>query len=434
MIQLIVLLLGLCVSGATAWAASVSANATAETVRLAFIDPLSGPFANAGESSLRHFRAAIESMNERVAGAVHKSPAGASTAAYRFEITGFDNKASAQDSLTQLRLAIDQGYRIIIQGQSSAAALALSDAISKHNAREPARAVIFLNYAALDPDLTNNQCSFWHFRFDANSDMRIEAMASVMEKDASVRAVYVIGQNYSFGQQVSRAAREVLARRRPDIRIVGDELHPLGQVKDFAPYVAKIRASGADTVITGNWGNDLTLLVKAAREAALEVNFYTFYAGSLGAVTAIGDAGTGRVKQVNEWHANVPSREAEDYARHYKARTGEDWFFFRVNTLLGMLGDAIGRAHAVDPVKIAYALEGMRFRTMLGEVEMRAADHQLLQPLFVSTLVRTAARGGDKSVRHDVENTGLGFRTDARLERWVSAQPTSCQMRRPAMR
>jgi branched-chain amino acid transport system substrate-binding protein len=420
----------------------VAAQPAAETVRLAFIDPLSGPFANAGESSLRHFRTAIEALNERGVTGVHKGPAGdlkgaprgisGGAAAYRFEITGFDNKASAQDSLAQLRLAIDQGYRIIIQGQSSAAALALSDAITKHNAREPSRQVLFLNYAALDPDLTNSQCSFWHFRFDANSDMRVEAMAKVLEKAQAVKAVYVIGQNYSFGQQVSRAVREVLARRRPDIRIVGDELHPLGQVKDFAPYAAKIRASGADTVITGNWGNDLTLLVKAARESALDVNFYTFYAGSLGAVTAIGEAGVGRVKQVTEWHANVPSREIEDYARRYKARWGEDLFFFRVQTLLGMLSDALAKARSAEPAKIAAALEGMRYQTALGEVEMRASDHQLLQPLYVSTLVKSAARGGDKTLRYDVENTGLGFRTDSRVEPFVSAQPTSCQMRRPS--
>jgi len=429
MIRLIIAFVGLFLGCAPGWSAA-AAPVAAERIRLAFIDPLSGPFANAGESSLRHFRAAIDAINERAGTAVDATATG--RPAFRLEVTGFDNKASAQDALTQLRLAIDQGYRIIVQGQSSAAALALSDAISKHNAREPSRPVLFLNYAALDPDLTNSQCSFWHFRFDANSDMRIEAMASVLEKSAAVKAVYVIGQNYSFGQQVSRAVREVLARRRPDIRIVGDELHPMGQVKDFAPYVAKIRASGADTVITGNWGNDLALLVKAARESALDVNFYTFYAGSLGAVSAIGDAGAGRVKQVNEWHANVPSREAEEYARRYKARTGEDLFFYRIQTLVGMLAEAARKAGSAEAAKVAYALEGMRYRTPLGEVEMRAADHQLLQPLFVSTLARTAARGGDKAVRHDVENTGLGFRTDARIEPWVTAQPTSCQMKRPS--
>ncbi len=391
-----------------------------EVVRLAFIDPLSGSFANAGESSLRHFRAAVETLNERVP-----------LKNYKFTVTGFDNKATVQDSLTQLRLAIDQGYRFIVQGQSSAAALALSDAISKHNARDPARAVLLLNYAALDPDLTESKCSFWHFRFDASVDMRVEALGGAIEKSPAIRAVYIIGQNYSFGQQVSRAVKDMLARRRPDVKVVGDELHAIGQVHDFAPYIAKIRASGADTVVTANWGNDLTLLVKAAREAALDVSFYTFYAGSLGAVTAIGEAGAGRVKQVNEWHANVPSREAEAFARRYKSKYGEDWFFFRANTLVDMLAEAVVKSGSVDPVRVAYALEGDRYRTPTGDVEMRAADHQLLQPLFVSTLVRTVARGGDKSVQHDVEGTGLGFATDRRIEPWVTALPTACRMERP---
>jgi branched-chain amino acid transport system substrate-binding protein len=395
-----------------------AAEARRAPTRIAFIDPLSGAFANAGESTLRHFRAAIEANNRRAA-------------APRFEIAGFDNKASAQESLQALRLAIDQGYRYVVQGQSSAAALALSEAIQRHNEREPARAVVLLNYAALDPDLTNARCSFWHFRFDASSDMRLEALLDALARDRDIRTVYLIGQNYSFGQQVARGARELLARKRPDIRIVGDELHPLGQVKDFAPYAAKIRASGADAVLTGNWGNDLTLLVRAAREAGVTSSFYTFFAGSLGAVTAIGEAGVGRVKQVNEWHANVPNAALERYAAEYRARYREDFYFMRIGTLVGMLAEAIGRAKSDEPLAVARALSGMRYTTPLGEVEMRAVDHQLIQPLYVSTLVPVAARGGPAEVRHDVEGTGLGFRTDARIEGYVTAQPTSCAMKRP---
>jgi len=388
---------------------------------IAFIDPLSGPFANAGESSLRHFRDAFDRINARGA-----------DAGYRFEIVALDSKGQVQEALAQLRLAADQGIRFVAQGQSSAVALALSDAIARHNARDPGHSMLLLNYAALDPDLTNGRCSFWHFRFDASSDMRVEALASLLERDRSVTRLFIIGQNYSFGQQVSRAVKEVLARRRPDIRIVGDELHPLGQVKDFAPYVAKIKASGAEAVITGNWGNDLALLVRAARQAALDVRFYTFYAGSLGTVTAIGEAGAGRVIQVNEWHSNVGETSSDAIARAYKRRHGEDYYFYRIGTLAGMFATAIRRSRTAEPVAVARALEGMRYSTPLGVVEMRAADHQLLQPLYVSTLTRTASLGGERDVRNDVEGTGLGFRTDARIEAYVTAQPTSCAMTRPA--
>ena len=118
-------------------------------------------------------------------------------------------------------------------------------------------------------------------------------------------AVYLINQDYSFGKAVAAAAHKMLAEKRPDIKIVGDELHPLQKVQDFSPYVAKIKASGADTVITGNWSNDMVLLIKAGKDAGLKVTWETYYGGSPGTVTAIGEAGVDTLKQVSEWHSNA---------------------------------------------------------------------------------------------------------------------------------
>ncbi|MDB5764054.1 MAG: branched-chain amino acid transporter substrate-binding protein, partial [Herminiimonas sp.] len=226
----------------------------AENVKIAFIDPLSGPFAPVGQGILHSWQMIADIANK-------EKWAGNNT----IEFVGFDNKASPQESLTQLKAAIDQGYRYIAQGNGSGVALALIDAVNKHNERNPGKEVVYLNYAAVDPDLTNSKCSFWHFRFDANSDMKMEALTGFMARDKNIRKVYIIGQNYAHGHQVARAAKEYLKRKRPDIQIVGDDLHPIAQVKDFSPYVAKIKASGADTVITGNWGADLALLIKAAK-------------------------------------------------------------------------------------------------------------------------------------------------------------------------
>lgn len=188
-----------------------------------------------------------------------------------FEVTGIDNKLSPAESLNALKSAIDQGVRYIIQGNGSSVALALSDAVTKHNERNPGKEVIYLNDAAVDPDLTNSKCSYWHFRFDADTSMKMEAMSSFMVDQKDIKKVYILGQNYSHGVQVAKYAKETLGRKRPDIQIVGEDLHPLAQVRDFAPYIAKIKASGADTVITGNWGSDLSLLVKAAMEGGYTV-------------------------------------------------------------------------------------------------------------------------------------------------------------------
>jgi hypothetical protein len=240
-------------------------------VGIAYIDPLSGAMAATGEHGLHELEFAAERVNAR-----------GGVLGQKLEIVPMDNKLSSQESLILLKSAADQGIRYIVQGNGSSVAGALIDAINKHNERNPDKTIVFLNYAAVDPDFTNDKCSFWHFRFDANSDMKMDALTSYMKGERKIQKVYLLNQDYSFGHQVAKAARSMLEAKRPDVKIVGEELHPLARVKDFAPYVAKIQASGADTVITGNWGSDLQLLVKAARDANLRADFYTYYAGVVG--------------------------------------------------------------------------------------------------------------------------------------------------------
>ncbi|MGH8809736.1 MAG: branched-chain amino acid ABC transporter substrate-binding protein, partial [Noviherbaspirillum sp.] len=331
---------------AAAFAAPVTASA--ETVKMAFIDPLSGPFAPVGQGILKSFQYIADKANAEKWAGEHK-----------LEVVGFDNKASPQESLLQLKTAIDQGYRYIVQGNGSGVALALVDAINKHNERNPGKELMFLNYAAVDPDLTNNKCSFWHFRFDANSDQKMEAMTSFMEKDQNIKKVYIIGQNYAFGHQVTRAAKEMLKRKRPDIQIVGDDLHPIGQVKDFSPYVAKIKAAGADTVITGNWGADLALLIKAAKDADLKANFYTYYASTTGVPTAMGAAGAERVKYAGYWNPNNEKFVGKEIVEGFKKKYNDDFYLMASYTGISLLAKAIKQTKSAEPAKVAKAFEGM---------------------------------------------------------------------------
>ncbi|MCU0768904.1 MAG: branched-chain amino acid ABC transporter substrate-binding protein [Burkholderiaceae bacterium] len=389
----------------------------AQTVRIAYVDPLSGPFAGVGTNLLRHFQFMAEQMNAQQA-------AGPGV---KFEIVPFDNKASPQETLTVLKQVIDQGIRFVVQGQGSGAALALIDAIEKHNERNPSQSIVFLNFAAVDPDLTNSKCSFWHFRFDANTDMKMEALTTYMKDRPEMKNVFLINQNYSHGQQVSRVAKEQLAKKRPDVKIVGDDLHPLGQVRDFSPYIAKMRAANADTVITGNWGPDLALLVRAARDAGLNANFYTYYGGVLGVPTAIGAAGENRMRQVSYWHPNItPNYPYEKVAAEFKKRFNEEWYAVSTYTSLRLLAEGIRRSGSTDPLKVAYAMEGVKLEAPHGEIEMRASDHQLLQPLWIASWTRVG--GANK---HDVEKTGFTWKTEAAYPTYVASQPTSCQMKRP---
>jgi len=409
--------------GAAALAVVLSFAVQAQTVKIAYIDPLSGAFANVGEQGLAEFRFTTDRINK--SGILGK---------VKLEVLGFDNKVSPQEALNQLKRVIDQDIRYITQGNSSAVAGALIEAVNRHNERNPGKEILYLNYAAVDPAYTNDKCSFWHFRFDANSDMKMESLTTWMAGQKQIKKVYLLNQDYSFGQAVKKAAREMLARKRPDIVIVGDDLHPLGKVTDFAPYVAKMKAAGADSVITGNWGNDMSLLVKAGRDAGLDVNWLTYYAGGLGTPTAMGEAAAGKVKIIAEYHSNVANNKAAKWDADYRKQAPKgspDFYFLRGKIMWDMFAKAIIQAKSTDAKAVALALEGMKHDGEMGEVEMRRSDHQLIQPLYVFTLVKSAARGGPKEAKIDMEGSGLAPVTEARLESYTSATPTSCAMKRP---
>ncbi len=392
-------------------------------VRIALIETLSGPLANGGEAAFRNLVWATERVNARGGVAL---PGGARPV----QMVRYDSKGQSEEALAALRAAIDDGIRIIMQGNSSAVAAALIDAIGKHNEREPDKRVVFLNYAAVDPVLTNERCSYWHFRFDAHADMRMAALMQVLREDRLVQRIYLIGQDYSFGQAVLREGRRQLGLLRPDVQIVGDELHPLGRVKDFIPYATKIKASGAHAVLTGNFGNDLTLLVKAARDIGFEGKFYTFYGNALGVPGVLGEAGVGKVVAVAEWFANVPGESAQAFYRSFRQRfprPQDDYVHMRMQLMMEALAQSIEKAGSLQAEALAQQLERAQVALAGHTGSMRAADHQFQQPLRVVLMDRQGTPG----VAFDAEGSGYGFRVIKTLPAEQAEQPHSCKMQRP---
>lgn len=411
------------------WAQSTAAAvpaATGKPVKMALIESLSGAFANTGEAVYRNVFWAMERVNARGGVALPASAGGARPLA----LERYDSKGQNEEALSALRAAIDDGAQVILQGNSSATAAVLIEAINKHNEREPNKRVIFLNYSAVDPILTNEKCSFWHFRFDAHADMRMAALMEVMRDDKALKSVYLIGQDYSFGQAVLREAKKQLSAQRPDVSVVGEELHPVGRVKDFAPYAVKIKASGAQAVVTGNWGNDLTLLVKAAREVGYEGSFYTFYGNALGAPAAIGDAGIGKVVAVADWLPNVPGAQSEAFYQAFRERfpkPQDDYVHMRMQLMVEALAQSIERAGSTDPVAVARQMEKASVQLSGQGGSMRAADHQFQQALVVGVMDKKGANG----VKFDVEGSGYGFRVVRQIAPAKAQQPHSCTMQRP---
>ena len=392
-------------------------------VRIALIESLSGAFANTGEAVFRNLVWATERVNARGGVKLADGPR-------NLVIERYDSKGQNEEALAALRSAIDDGVTVIAQGNSSSVAAALIDAINKHNEREPGKRVLFLNYSAVDPILTNEKCSYWHFRFDAHADMRMAALMDVLKDDMVIKKVYLIGQDYSFGQAVLREARKQIAVQRPDVQIVGDELHALGRVKDFIPYAVKIKASGAQAVLTGNWGNDLTLLIKAAKEVGYEGKFYTFYGNALGVPAALGDAGVGKVIAVADWFPNAPGAASETFYESFRQRfprPQDDYVHMRMQLMIETLAQSLEKAGVVDAAAVAAQMERATVNFSGFKGAMRAADHQFQQPLEVAMM----GKQGTPGVKFDVEGSGYGFRVIKTISAQRAEQPTSCKMARP---
>ena len=393
--------------------------AFAENIKVAFIDPLSGPFASTGTNGLHQYQFAVDYMINQNGGVLGGKD---------MEIVAFDNKISPKESLIQLQVAIDQGIRYIAQGNSSGVANAITEAVAKHNKRNPDSRVLFLNYAAVDPALTNDKCNFWHFRFDANADIKMDALTDVIAKDDSIKKVYIIGQDYSFGKAVAAAAVKNLTDKRPDIEIVGNELHPIGKVKDFTPYSRKIVAAGADAVITGNWGSDMLGLGKSVIENGYSGPIYTYYAAGSGITGAFGETGKGVIRLVGEGQINPPVSDAASayYNAFLEKFPDGNVDQPRISNVIGMLAQAIEAAGTADDVvAVANALEGMEYTSVFGsKVFMRPNDHQAIQDVHISAHT-------DEGVTFTYDGSDYGTVTETTVSMAAMDSTSTCDMKRP---
>jgi len=394
-----------------------AAVAADETIKIAFIGPFSGAFAPQGDGFLKELQYSLEVVNAS-GGALGK----------KFELVTFDDKLQPSEAIIALKSATDQNIKLVLQCIGSNVAAAMIDGVAKHNARNPESRVLYMNCAALANELTNEKCDFWHFRFAATVGMRVETLVRSLPK--TVNTVYLMNQDYLYGQSVQGAMRSFLTTLRPDVKIVGDDLVPLGKVKDFAPHIAKIKGSGAQAVLTSNWGVDFNLLLKSGIETGLDVSYFTLSAHINGGPTAMGESGVDRVHSALDFHENIPaevgSTAADVWMKGFHDKYPElDYTWLNFRTMFEMLQIAVNKAGVVDPLKIALALEGMQVKDATGQPNvMRAEDHQLFTPFYSAVFSR--------NVKYDSERTGFGWKTEATIPASELMQPTTCKMKRPA--
>jgi len=410
--------LSLIVLAAMSFISFSTATAAEDTIQIAYSGPLSGPAAVLGEQHITQLQHMIDKIHAK----------GGVLGGKKFEIVPLDNKFSVQESQVNIQKMVGRNIRFIVAGPGSNISHGISDAIKKHNSRNPGQSILFLNFVTQDIALTDANCNFWHFRFYENTDMKMQALTSYVAKRPDIKKIFLINQDYDYGHAMQSAAKRFLKAKRPDVQLAGEVLHPVSKTKDFSPYIAKIKASGADSVITANWGSDLFLLIKAGMETGLDVNWLTTDAGIDDVVIVLGKTGKDRIYQVSSWHLNVPNPEMEAFTNNYEKKYDRTWYFLSIPIMFDMFAKALNEAGGSDPLRVAKALEGMHYQSIVGDVYMRRDDHQLITSSSVSVYTDDVkyGLGGTKA-----KGTKMGFKTVMSFSAKDIELPTTCNMERP---
>ncbi len=397
---------------------AVGASAQAAPLKIGLVETLSGSQASTGLMFKTATRYVIDQIN--AAGGWNGEPV---------QLVEYDNQGGPAGASDKVKAALADGVQLIVQGSSSAVSGQITEDVRKYNLRNPGKEVVFLNVGGEALELTGDKCHFYHFRFNPNAQVRVKALVSAMKQDKVLGGkVYSINQNYSWGQDMQAA---ILANAGAGgYQVVGETLHDVNKIQDFAPYVNKIAESKADTVITGNWSNDLLLMMKASKAGGLRARFGTTFLDQPGNIANAGEVALGAYV-VHAFNSDANGKESEQFAEDYKSKTGHYPVYVEGQTVFGLqvvasvLKGVKAQNGKLNTNTFAKALETAKFKTPLGESEMRAADHQLLLPIAVSEV--------RKDARYKADNTDMGFKTVRLFTAQEAAAPVqaSCKMQRP---
>ncbi len=349
------------------------AAAAAEPIRILGLDVTSGPFKDIGERYLMGVKFAVDEINR--SGGINNRPV---------ELLLDDSQLKPDVAQRKaIRHILDEDVKIIIGGTGTHVVKALAQVAAKHN-------VVLVLYSGEGDEITGQEFVPNLFRLSLSTSMHAAATVAAIA-DKPYRKVFLINQDYAYGRDVAKAYKKYLDRFKPGWQLVGEEYHPLA-TKDFAPYIQKIAASGADVVLTGNWGSDLTVLVKQAGRFGLKIPFGHQFLSDPVAMREIGDAAVGHfTSEIYMLGLDTPQNRAFIERWHQEFGGGaHPWPAFAIgkgyNTAMFLFA-AIKKAGSAEAGALIKAWEGMAYDGLAGRQVMRACDHQIQTPVAVAEIV-----------------------------------------------
>ena len=397
---------------------SIADGASAEPLKVAIIEAFSGPTAQTAIPFVDGMRYGFQKLNAQ--GGFNGE---------KIIVTEYDSLNQPATAAEKLKAAIADGAQIILQAGSSAIAAQLSDDIRKYNLRNKGKEVIFYNTGSEASDLVGAKCHFWYFKGGGTPYIRMGALIPVMKETGTLgNKVFLINQNYSYGQESQEAQEKAV--KAAGSTVVGEMLHDVSKIQDFSPFVAQIKSSGADTVLSSNWGNDIILLMRAIGEAGLKLNIGNTSIDTPGALSSIGNVALG-ANLVKLYNLEAGGEAGKTFAEDFKAVIGHYPYSEEPTDVfdIAVLGNALAKVPQdggkVDTLAIAKALETASYEAPSGTWSMRADDHQMQMPVTISQV--------SKDAMYKVDGTDMGFKLVKVVPADQASVPVNpaCKMVRP---
>lgn len=340
----------------------------ADTVNFGICEIRSGAFKDNGDRTIWGIEAAVNEANSK-GGLLGK----------KIQLVIEDNQGKGEIGVQKVKkLVMQDNCVVVIQGSSSGVGGAIGQAM-------PRLKRIYLDTNAEAMGITGENYNPYVFRTCLNAGMHVKAIAQFVAEKTKLRKAFLINQDYSWGYDVANYYEKSIKQMAPDTQIVGKEFHPVFN-KDFAPYVSKIMASGADYVVTGNWGTDLPQLIVQSRNLGMKAPIGCTFLDDDGAMNVAREAAKGCI-QANMYILGVDSDKAREFEETFHKFSGGKWpSFVIMEAYIGtkMFIDAVKKAGSFDTDKIIKAFENMKWEGPIGTITMRAQDHQAQTPAVIA--------------------------------------------------
>jgi branched-chain amino acid transport system substrate-binding protein len=241
--------------------------------------------------------------------------------------------------------------------------------------------------------ITGQEFNPYIFRTTPTTGQRTSATIAYLAKNTKYKRFYILCMDLSLGREAGEGFKKNLSKI-PGAQLVGEDYHPIA-LKDFSPYVSKIISSGAEVVLTTNYGPDLANLIKTGASLGWKAITAGGYLFDPVIMQDVNEAALGHLvlnHSLIDLANPVQKRFVQDFKEKHKELDPVVYSpVFGVNDeyiALQWLFDVVRRAGSTDSEKIIKAWEAASYNMPWGKVTMRACDHQIITAYRVAPIVR----------------------------------------------